>query len=77
MAVSLFLQAVSILLMLPPGNKKKTTSLVLSAIFGWISLRIHIFHLRAYDKAAIKFRGVDADINFSVRTYEEDIKQVR
>ncbi|KAI4382755.1 hypothetical protein MLD38_008674 [Melastoma candidum] len=30
---------------------------------------------RAYDRAAIKFRGVEADINFSVSDYEEDMKQ--
>ncbi|KAK1437058.1 hypothetical protein QVD17_02843 [Tagetes erecta] len=29
---------------------------------------------RAYDRAAIKFRGVDADINFNVGDYEEDLK---
>ncbi|KAG1371610.1 APETALA2-like protein 1 [Cocos nucifera] len=32
---------------------------------------------RAYDRAAIKFRGVDADINFNLVDYEEDLKQTR
>nr|QCC72914.1 RAP2.7 [Mangifera indica] len=32
---------------------------------------------RAYDKAAIKFRGVDADLNFNVSDYEEDMKQTK
>ncbi|WOL00478.1 AP2-like ethylene-responsive transcription factor TOE3 isoform X2 [Canna indica] len=31
---------------------------------------------RAYDRAAIKFRGVDADINFNLEDYEDDIKQM-
>ncbi|KAJ7294423.1 hypothetical protein O6H91_Y258000 [Diphasiastrum complanatum] len=31
---------------------------------------------RAYDKAAIKFRGLDADINFDLNDYHEDIKQM-
>lgn len=31
---------------------------------------------RAYDRAAIKFRGIDADINFNVCDYDEDIKQM-
>ena len=31
---------------------------------------------RAYDRAAIKFRGADADINFAVSDYDEDIKQM-
>ncbi|PKI43284.1 hypothetical protein CRG98_036370 [Punica granatum] len=31
---------------------------------------------RAYDRAAIKFRGVDADINFSISDYEQDMKQM-
>ncbi|KAJ6814394.1 putative AP2-like ethylene-responsive transcription factor TOE3 isoform X2 [Iris pallida] len=32
---------------------------------------------RAYDRAAIKFRGVEADINFSLEEYEDDLKQMR
>ncbi|KAG6432881.1 hypothetical protein SASPL_104471 [Salvia splendens] len=32
---------------------------------------------RAYDKAAIKFRGVEADINFSLTEYDQDIKQTK
>ncbi|KAI4386676.1 hypothetical protein MLD38_004589 [Melastoma candidum] len=31
---------------------------------------------RAYDRAAIKFRGVEADINFRIEDYEGDIKQM-
>ncbi|XAR57780.1 hypothetical protein NMG60_11026038 [Bertholletia excelsa] len=31
---------------------------------------------RAYDRAAIKFRGMEADINFSLEDYEEDLKQM-
>nr|AKI81900.1 APETALA2-like transcriptional regulator [Fagopyrum esculentum] len=30
---------------------------------------------RAYDRAAIKFRGVEADINFSLEDYQDDLKQ--
>lgn len=30
---------------------------------------------RAYDRAAIKFRGVDADINFTLTDYQEDLDQ--
>ncbi|CAA6669333.1 unnamed protein product [Spirodela intermedia] len=32
---------------------------------------------RAYDRAAIKFRGVDADINFNLSDYDEDLRQMR
>ncbi|RRT85301.1 hypothetical protein B296_00005831 [Ensete ventricosum] len=31
---------------------------------------------RAYDRAAIKFRGLDADINFDLNDYDEDLNQV-
>uniref|UniRef100_A0A0D9WC67 AP2/ERF domain-containing protein n=1 Tax=Leersia perrieri TaxID=77586 RepID=A0A0D9WC67_9ORYZ len=32
---------------------------------------------RAYDRAAIKFRGVEADINFNLSDYEDDMKQMK
>ncbi|KAL1544587.1 Ethylene-responsive transcription factor RAP2-7 [Salvia divinorum] len=32
---------------------------------------------RAYDRAAIKFRGVDADINFTTSDYDEEMKQLK
>nr|QRN75522.1 APETALA2 [Brugmansia suaveolens] len=32
---------------------------------------------RAYDRAAIKFRGMEADINFNLEDYEEDLKQMK
>ncbi|XP_047979915.1 ethylene-responsive transcription factor RAP2-7-like [Salvia hispanica] len=32
---------------------------------------------RAYDRAAIKFRGVEADINFTLTEYDQDIKQMK
>ncbi|XP_019196498.1 PREDICTED: ethylene-responsive transcription factor RAP2-7-like isoform X2 [Ipomoea nil] len=35
------------------------------------------FAARAYDRAALKFRGVDADINFQIGDYEEDMKQTK
>ncbi|XP_047322728.1 AP2-like ethylene-responsive transcription factor TOE3 [Impatiens glandulifera] len=31
---------------------------------------------RAYDRAAIKFRGLEADINFTLQDYEDDMKQM-
>ncbi|KAJ6795029.1 putative AP2-like ethylene-responsive transcription factor TOE3 isoform X2 [Iris pallida] len=31
---------------------------------------------RAYDRAAIKFRGAEADINFSLEDYDDDLKQI-
>ena len=34
------------------------------------------FFCSAYDRAAIKFRGVEADINFKIEDYEGDLKQV-
>ncbi|CAL0334063.1 unnamed protein product [Lupinus luteus] len=32
---------------------------------------------RAYDRAAVKFRGIRADINFSLSDYEDDLKQMK
>ncbi|KAL5202735.1 hypothetical protein ABZP36_013687 [Zizania latifolia] len=32
---------------------------------------------RAYDRAAIKFRGVEADINFNLSDYDDDMKQMK
>lgn len=35
-----------------------------------------IYISSAYDRAAIKFRGAEADINFSLEDYGDDLKQV-
>ncbi|KAL7092033.1 hypothetical protein ACP275_12G140500 [Erythranthe tilingii] len=32
---------------------------------------------RAYDRAAIKFRGLDADINFNASDYDDDLQQMK
>ncbi|GMH10105.1 hypothetical protein Nepgr_011946 [Nepenthes gracilis] len=32
---------------------------------------------RTYDRAAVKFRGVNADINFDISDYEEELKQMK
>lgn len=32
---------------------------------------------RAYDRAAIKFRGLEADINFSISEYDDDLPQMK
>ncbi|KAL6980416.1 hypothetical protein U1Q18_022057 [Sarracenia purpurea var. burkii] len=34
-------------------------------------------HIWAYDRAALKFRGVDADVNFNSSDYDEDMKQMQ
>ena len=34
------------------------------------------FDHRVYDRATIKFWGVEADINFNISDYDDDIKQV-
>lgn len=44
---------------------------------AFANLILLINGIRAYDRAAIKFRGVDADINFNLSDYDEDMKQVR
>ncbi|KAJ0965190.1 hypothetical protein J5N97_026328 [Dioscorea zingiberensis] len=33
-------------------------------------------HIWAYDRDCIKFKGIDADINFNLSDYDEDLKQV-
>lgn len=38
--------------------------------------KFNIGSCRAYDRAAVKFRGLEADINFIISDYEEDLKQV-
>lgn len=46
------------------------------SVLNYIFLKIGVHDFRAYDRAAIKFRGVDADINFNLSDYEDDMKQV-
>ncbi|KAL2486408.1 Uncharacterized protein Adt_31164 [Abeliophyllum distichum] len=44
---------------------------------GKIDVQIEEANEGAYDRATIKFRGVDADINFNISDYEEDMEQER
>ena len=46
--------------------------------FRWkkVCNQVYVYLCSAYDRAAIKFRGVEADINFNIEDYEEDLKQV-
>ncbi|KAF8404989.1 hypothetical protein HHK36_009884 [Tetracentron sinense] len=46
------------------------------ALYGDYRIEREDFCLSAYDRAAIKFRGVEADINFSLDDYEDDLKQM-
>ena len=43
---------------------------------SFILFIIHVVFCRAYDRAAIKFRGLDADINFHLNDYQDEIKHV-
>ncbi|KAE8688751.1 AP2.7 isoform 2 [Hibiscus syriacus] len=47
-----------------------------SSQYRGMDLTLLMLPLEPYDRAAIKFRGVDADINFSLSDYEDDMKQV-
>ncbi|XP_020082990.1 floral homeotic protein APETALA 2-like isoform X2 [Ananas comosus] len=39
--------------------------------------KIFLSQIRAYDRAAIKFPGVDVDINFNLSDYDDNLKQMR
>ena len=39
-------------------------------------IRFSSYDFRAYDRLAIKFHRVEADINFNTNDYEEDFNQV-
>lgn len=41
-----------------------------------IVMVLNLIDFRVYDRAAIKFRGLDADINFNVSDYHDELKQV-
>jgi len=50
---------------------------ILVYIFREILVDLYIqIHIRAYDRAAIRFRGLQADINFIVDDYKQDIEKV-
>nr|KAJ0214786.1 hypothetical protein LSAT_V11C400189190 [Lactuca sativa] len=47
-----------------------------TSLSGWIWPIAHAA-ARAYDRAVIKFHGLDTDINFNISDYEEDLKEIK
>ncbi|CAF1915502.1 unnamed protein product [Brassica oleracea] len=60
----------------PERTKVKKLAVYGNLIFGNTHFSQLLFCTLAFDPAAIKFRGVDSDINFTVGDYEEDMKHV-
>ncbi|KAJ0719728.1 putative transcription factor AP2-EREBP family [Helianthus annuus] len=61
-----------VLVVLLPWLRAQSISLTLGSGFDTAHAAA-----RAYDHVAIKFRGLDADINFNISDYEEDLKQIK
>ncbi|CAH8296876.1 unnamed protein product [Eruca vesicaria subsp. sativa] len=60
--------------MLQLGNTFANYVFFLYDIIRWVFSNVCL--CRAYDRAAVKFRGLEADINFIISDYAEDLKQM-